>query len=256
MDKWVIRNNKPASTSNEGRPGVVQNEETEVDVRAEDPQPVQYKEKSQRRFRDKWLTSYSWLNIDNGKAFCKVCQSCESRKLLTFSTKKEKAFLSEGFTNFKKGPEKFRAHEKSRCHWEAVSKYASYERGTNVVQTLPDQKGKEMVQARDALLSVISSLWLLARQGMAIRGHEDFDSNFMQLVMLRAGDNEALAGWMKRKDKFKFLSHDIQNEIIKMLAFEVLRQVIVDVKEAKLFSVIVDETSDITQREQMSICVR
>lgn len=256
MDKWVIRNNKPASTSNEGRPGVVQNEETEVvDVRAEDPQPVQYKEKAQRRLRDKWLTSYSWLNINNGKAFCKVCQSCESRKLLTFSTKKEKAFLSEGFTNFKKGP---RSSElmKSRGVTEAVSKYASYERGTNVVQTLSDQKAKDMVQARDALLSVISSLWLLARQGMAIRGHEDFDSNFMQLVMLRAGDNEALAGWMKRKDKFKFLSHDIQNEIIKMLAFEVLRQVIVDVKEAKLFSVIVDETSDITQREQMSICVR
>ena len=256
MDKWVIRNNRPASTSNEGRPNVVQNVDSEVGAEAEDPHQVRFKEKAQRRFRDQWLTSYSWLNVNDGKAFCKVCQECESRKLLTFSTKKEKTFLYDGFTNFKKGPEKFRAHEKSRCHREAVSKYASFERGTNVVQTLSDKKGKDMVQARDALLSVISSLWLLARQGMAIRGHEDFDSNFMQLVMLRAGDNEALAGWMKRKDKFKFLSHEIQNEIIKMLAFEVLRQVIVDVKEAKLFSVIVDETSDITQREQMSICIR
>lgn len=185
-----------------------------------------------------------------------MCQVCDIRKLLPFCTKKEKTFLSEGFTNFKKGPDKFRAHEKSQCHREAVTKYACFERGTNVVQTLSVQKAKDMIQARDALLTIISSLRLLARQGMAIRGHGDFDSNFMQLVLLRSGDNEALRDWLKRKEKLKYLSHEIQNEIIKMLAFEVLRQHLVDVKEAKLFSVIVDETADISQREQKNNCVR
>ena len=32
---------------------------------------------STRRFREEWLTTYSWLKFDNGKVFCKVCQTCD-----------------------------------------------------------------------------------------------------------------------------------------------------------------------------------
>ena len=56
-------------------------------------------------------------------------------------------------------------------------------------------------------------------------------------------------------ENFKHVSHEIQNEIIKMLAFEVLRGVIADI-QARLFTVIVDETADVTQHEQMSVCIR
>ena len=52
-------------------------------------------------------------------------------------------------------------------------------------------------------------------------------------------------------ENFKHVSHEIQNEIIKMLAFEVLRGVIADIQEARLFTVIVDETADVAQHEQM-----
>ncbi|KAK0147761.1 Zinc finger MYM-type protein 1 [Merluccius polli] len=41
-----------------------------------------------------------------------------------------------------------------------------------------------------------------------------------------------------------------------MLAFEVLRGVIADIQGARLFTVIVDETADVTQHEQMSVCIR
>ena len=96
---------------------------------------------------------------------------------------------------------------------------------------------------------------LLVRQGLAVRGHEDIDSNFMQTLQVRSQDNEALANWLKREEKCKYESHEIQNEIIKMLAFEVLRGVIADI-QARLFTVIVDETADVTQHEQMSVCIR
>jgi bifunctional DNase/RNase len=108
-----------------------------------------------------------------------------------------------------------------------------------------------MVQARDALLVIVSTLRLLVRQGLAVRGHEDIDSNFMQTLQVRSQDNEALANWLKREEKCKYESHEIQNEIIKMLAFEVLRGVIADIQEARLFTVIVDETADVAQHEQM-----
>ncbi|CAL8319585.1 unnamed protein product [Arctogadus glacialis] len=84
---------------------------------------------------------------------------------------------------------------------------------------MSDQKAKEMVQARDALLVIVSTLRLLVRQGLAVRGHEDIDSNFMQTL-------------------------------------QVLRRVIADIQEARLFKVIMDETADVTQHEQMSVCIR
>ena len=114
-----------------------------------------------------------------------MCQSCDERNLLTLSTKREGAFLSDGSQNFRKGPEKFRAHEKSQCHQEAVFKYATFVRGVNVLQHLSDQKAKDMVQARDALLVIVSTLRLLVRQGLAVRGHEDIDSNFIQTLQVR-----------------------------------------------------------------------
>ena len=47
----------------------------------------------------------------------------------------------------------------------------------------------------------------------------------------------------KKRGEKKSVLHEIQNEIIKMLAFEVLRGVLADIQEARLFTVIVDETS-------------
>ena len=102
---------------------------------------------------------------------------------------------------------------------------------------MSDRKAKDMVQARDALLFIVSALRLLVRQG--VRSHEDLDSNFMQTLQGRSQDNEALANWLKREEKFKYVSHEIQNEIIKMPSSEVLRGVIADIQEARWFTVIV-----------------
>ena len=65
---------------------------------------------------------------------------------------------------------------------------------------MSDQKAKDMVQMRDALLVIVSTLRLLVRQGLAIRGHEDIDSNFMQTLQVRWQDIEALANWLLHAD--------------------------------------------------------
>ena len=68
----------------------------------------------------------------------------------------------------------------------------------------------------------------LARQGLAMRGDGagEPDSNFLQLVQLRSEDGEdgKLADWMKRKSS-KYTSHEIQNEMLQVMALRVLRQI-------------------------------
>lgn len=48
---------------------------------------------------------------------------------------------------------------------------------------------KEKAENRQCLLKVLSSLRFLARQGCGIRGHDEADGNFFQLLKLRCEDD-------------------------------------------------------------------
>ena len=52
------------------------------------------------------------------------------------------------------------------------------------------------------------------------------------------------------------MSHEVQNEILRMLADDVLRRLLVDVRSAECFSLMVDETRDCSQHEQLVVCLR
>ena len=59
----------------------------------------------------------------------------------------------------------------------------------------------------------------LVRQRIALRGKNDRRGNFVELLRLRAEDNDNLKSWIAKFDAEKrrqrlYLSHDIQNEII------------------------------------------
>ena len=112
---------------------------------------------------------------------------------------------------------------------------------TNVMNAESSQK---------ALIKIIESLCFLARQGLPTRGHTDIDSNMHQLLKLRAKDSEVLSKWHQRKQKW--LGHDIENEMLQIMGHAVLREISLLVKENKYFSLIVDETSDVSNKEQVS----
>lgn len=91
---------------------------------------------------------------------------------------------------------------------------------------------------------------------MAIRGKEEKTSNYFQLLVLRASDSLDLKKWMDRKEKYKWLSPAIANEILEDLAHATLRIICGFVRGSKYYSVMVDETPDASQKEQISICIR
>ena len=66
----------------------------------------------------------------------------------------------------------------------------------------------------------MSTLNILARQGLAIRGDgNEIDGNFKQLLCMKAQEDSNLAGWLKRKENV-YTSPTIQNELINVWGFK------------------------------------
>ena len=96
---------------------------------------------------------------------------------------------------------------------------------------------------------------LCGRQGLALRGQTDESSNFRQIIYLIAKHNRDMQVWLTRQNTYKWLSHNIMNEILGMASHAVLRHLVKEVQAAKYFSIICNETMDISTMKQLSICV-
>ena len=75
------------------------------------------------------------------------------------------------------------------------------------------------------------------------------ESNYNQLI------HPDLLTWSKKK-KDKYTCHDSQNEIIKLMSHKILREVGDNIRNAKWFSILVDECRDAANKEQLTICLR
>ena len=80
-----------------------------------------YSDGSEKSFQPKWKQLYPWIayNFDKDLVLCSYCAEAEKRNYFGLSTKREPAFISKGFSNWKKALEKFQIHEGSDCHNEA-----------------------------------------------------------------------------------------------------------------------------------------
>ena len=95
---------------------------------------------------------------------------------------------------------------------------------------------------------------LLFPTGLSIRGHGDgSDSNFLQLLKLGQEDDKRIKTWMDKKAN-NYTAPDMQNEILREMALQVLRQIIASVQAAQFFTIMVDEITDVSNNEQVVIC--
>ena len=97
----------------------------------------------------------------------------------------------------------------------------------------------------------------MAKQGLALRGHREKDEslnrgNFIELIELRSNELPILK---EKSINYKYASPEDQNEIINLLSLEI-KKIIVSEVQNKPFSIIVDETPDIANHEQISFCIR
>ena len=107
----------------------------------------------------------------------------------------------------------------------------------------------EQAKNRNCLKKIFTSLQYLARQGLSFRGHIEENGNFYQLIKLCSDDCDDLRLWLQQKRAF--MSHEVQNEVLQIMAHQILRSIIKDTSSAMWYSIMADETVDASLIEQV-----
>jgi len=126
----------------------------------------------------------------------------------------------------------------------------------DIGEQLSQQHAKEKEENRKMFLKILSSIRYLARQGLPLRGDGDEqDGNFLQLLKLKGEDDPMMVDWLKRKAN-KYVSHQNQNDILKIMAMHVLREVASCLQQSPFITIMMDETTDVSNNEQSVIIFR
>ena len=190
------------------------------------------------------------------KIYCSTCCTAKLRGLLTFPKHYKSAFV-DGFKNLKKALERFREHENSVMHKEALLKIAATKSASSGIGALLSaQLERDQKFHQKMLMKLLSCIKYLARQGLPFRGHnedaESFEGNLYQLLLLEARDSTEMGAWLRRRE---YISPDIINELISTMGQSVLRQLLVEIRRSWCFSILADEATDVSRHEQMSLSI-
>ena len=163
------------------------------------------------------------------------------------------AITNNGFRNWKDATISFKNHEASASHKEALQVVMVIPATCSDVGEMFSRKhAQEKSKNRQCLLRILSNICFLSRQGLAFQGDDD-DSNFMQLLKLCEIDDSRIESWLSKKTN-KYTSHEAQNEILKVTALSTLRKIASELSQSHFFSIMSDECTDASNREQLVIC--
>ena len=135
----------------------------------------------------------------------------------------------------------------------------------DIGELLSTQHAQQKAVNRAYLTKVLQNIILLARQGLPLRGRwipsdeessaSEKGSNFYQLLLLRSQDDASITEILRRKTH-KYTDHNIHNELLKILALGHLRTIASKIREAGFFTLLSDEVTDSSNKEQIIVCLR
>jgi hypothetical protein len=182
--------------------------------------------------------------------------------------------VNRPFVDYKDALEIFKAHEAMEYHKRSVLKaqhFMEVMKGEreDVRNALSNERQKQVAVNRQRLEHIIKVIEFCARQELPFRGHRDHgefslkppvvnDGTFRSALRLRlnAADEETKSQFESGSRNATYLSWKVQNEVIEALGQQIQQQIVNEVKKANFYAVLVDETTDISRAEQLTISVR
>lgn len=219
--------------------------------------------KKHRSFRQEWYETFPWLEYSQSadSIFCFACRHFASPNVNV-----EKSFTTAGYRSWKHAGGKTGAiakHIHAAYHGDAMVAWSEYktmkDHNTSVRQLMGDNLKTIIKENRHYIKSLGQVILVTCTQKLAQRGHRegeesDNPGNVRQILELVAVHDPIVKKRLEGGPKnAKYTCPEIQNEIISILAEMIRTEIVNEVKEAKFFSIIVDETKDVSKTEQLSL---
>lgn len=226
-----------------------------------------------RSFQKTWYENRPWLEYspDKDSMYCFSCRLFLNEQKYTKST-----WRVAGVDNWKRALEKMQEHADSEAHLTSMVRWNTYK--NSALQAAFDvsyaqdkaKREREKQRNREILTRLIDITLYLARQGKAFRGDDESatssnQGNFLELVKMFSQydsvlrlhlDNVKDQKMGKKRCQVSLLSNRTQNDLIKALATFTKREIWKEIEEANIYSVLIDETTDVSHCEQVSLVVR
>ncbi|XP_062088660.1 uncharacterized protein LOC133795220 [Humulus lupulus] len=148
-------------------------------------------------------------------------------------------------------------------HYECYKKCEALMNEKQQIQHIFVKKNdKDRKSYRVRLTASVDSIRFLRRQGLAFRGHDESEDsnnqgNFLELLNFLADHNDevSVVALKNAPENLRLTSPRIQKDIVNACAIETIDVIIKDMGDA-VFSILVDESRDVSIKEQMVVMFR
>ena len=166
-------------------------------------------------------------------------------------------------------------HENTKYHHESVVAAETatailFGQQESIAIQLDHQRKQQILNNRRKIAPIVETIILCGRQGIPFRGHRDSgphnlereennenEGNFRALLRYRGKYNEVFKkDFASAGHNAQYVSPRIQNEIISVCNELILERLVDSINRSRFFSVLADETTDISCQEQLSLCTR
>lgn len=221
--------------------------------------------KDKRSFQKNWFKQYNWLeySLEKDRAFCFYCY------LFKHDRMDDKfgydVFTKVGFQKWKNAYMSLRVHVggANSIHNQARTAFDDFDNQRSSVKHKVSSYSKEsLIKYETRLETSLGIVSFLALQGEPFRGHDETDNS------LNKGNFLELLDWYKQRNEevkrafdelcpknAKMTSGTIQKELANCCAEAVTKAIKEEMRDC-LFSVLIDESRDVSIKEQMAIVVR
>ncbi|KAK8752487.1 hypothetical protein OTU49_005800, partial [Cherax quadricarinatus] len=230
-----------------------------------------------RRFQPSWCSTYPWLKYSqlNKGGYCIACVvfGGDTGRL---GDQRLGILVLKPMCKYRKATEVLNNHNACGYHAAAMSKIEGFvdtvRNPTRAVDTMLHSKRKEQVETnRRLLVPVIETILFCGRNMLPLRGHRDDgpldlsvlsktgEGVFRALLRYRAqgGDSDLthlLTSSVSRTRISTLISKTIQNELINITGILVQEEILAGV--SGVYAVLMDETTDVSGKEQATIIIR
>ena len=131
--------------------------------------------------------------------------------------------------------------------------------GNSDAMQLDNMGTQQIGQNRVYVKALIEAVLFSSQQGIAFRGHNEGEDslnpgNFKALMTLLSRHSQVVSDRLQQHSKS--VTASFQNEIIHFLSMEVRSMIEQELHEAQYYTVLADESKDISKIEQLSIAFR